>query len=105
MRAGLLRERVVIQRATESTNSQGQMVLTWPGTTVATVHAAVRPVPRQTGESLAAGKVTAQVDYEVEIRYRADVTPKMRLSWTPFRGTARLLEIHEIDLKDREYVV
>lgn len=100
MRAGQLRELVTIQQATTTLDAHGATVQTWPGTVIDTVWAAVRAVPRAQGESLQQDKVTALVDYEVEIRYRADVMPKMRLSWTPFQGTAKTLEIHAVNPKE-----
>lgn len=96
---GELRDRVTILSAGESTNSHGATVLNWSSpTTIATVWANVNGAGG--AEELETGKVTAVVTYEVEIRYRADVTPKMRLSWTPFRGSARTLEIHAVLPKD-----
>ena len=34
--------------------------------------------------------------YTVTTYYRADVTPKMRLSWTPYKGSAKTLEIRGV---------
>ena len=47
-------------------------------------------------ESFKAGAVAASHPYEVEIEYRGDVTPKMRVSWTPYGGSAKTLEIQGV---------
>jgi SPP1 family predicted phage head-tail adaptor len=52
-------------------------------------------------EVLRAQSIGSQTNYEIEIRFRTDVTPKMRLRWTPFTGTSRTFEIHGIQLGDR----
>ena len=90
MRAGEMRDRVTIQQNTPSTNSQGGRTASW--STLATVWALVAAVAGG-GEGLQAEAVTASLRYDVTIRYRADVTPKMRLSWTPYGGSAKTLQI------------
>jgi SPP1 family predicted phage head-tail adaptor len=99
---GTLRERVTIQQPVETPDTQGGRVTTW--TTLATVWAAIRPWRRAGGEYLQAQSVIAKMDYEVEIGYRPDVTPKMRLQWTPYRGTVKTLQIVEATLT-RERVI
>lgn len=97
--AGALRERVTIQQPTEVADSQGGAALTW--STLATVWAAVRPWVRGGAEYAQAAAVGAHADYEVEINYRTDVTPAMRLSWTPYAGSAKTLQILEVVAPDR----
>lgn len=91
---GQMRERVVIQQPTTGTDTTGGETTT--PATLATVWAAVRPWPRAGGEFIKAGAHGSHVDYEVEIAYRGDVTPTMRLSWTPYKGSAKTLEIIEV---------
>jgi head-tail adaptor len=47
-------------------------------------------------ERLAQAAIGAQQAYTVIVRYRTDITPAMRISWTPFRGTAKTLQIHGV---------
>lgn len=89
--AGRLTERVVIQQRADVSDGQGGATTTW--STLATVWAAVLPRPA-VAESLQAGAVTATGGYDIEIRYRMDVTAKMRLLWTPYlAAAAKTLEI------------
>ena len=82
---GEMQDRIVIQ-----SKSTGAGAVTW--TTVDTVWASVRPL--SAGEGLQTEAVRSTVQYEVTIRYRADVTPVMRLSWTPYlAGSAKALQI------------
>ena len=88
--AGRLSHRVVIQQKTTTTDSQLGRSVVWG--TLATVWAAVEALAGN--EQLQARAVGSQVAYRVEIAYRADVTPSMRLSWTPYTSTtAKTLEI------------
>lgn len=89
---GRLRERVIIQSRTETTDSQGGHPVT--SATVATVWARVAPASSR--EQLAATAVSSQVDYMVEMQYRTDVTPTMRVLWTPYQGTQKTLEVSSV---------
>lgn len=95
---GRMRDRVTIQQKTTTTDTQLGRSVSWG--TLATVWANVRPWPRAGGETIRAQAITAQMDYEVEIRYRADVTPTMRVLWTPYDGSQKTLEIFEATPKD-----
>ena len=75
MRAGDLRHRVTIQQPVETQNAYGEPVVAWQD--VATVWAAVEPLRGR--EFFDAQQVQARVDHRIRIRYRADVTPKMRV--------------------------
>ena len=91
--AGELRERLTIQQNTPSTTSQGGRSASWG--TLATVWGAVRPVAGD--EVLQAASIGSQMPFEMEIRYRADVTAKMRVQWTPYSASAaRTFEIHGV---------
>lgn len=86
-RVGELRDRVVVQ---SKSTAAGPVSLT----TVATVWASVRPL--SAGEGLQTEAVRSTVQYEVEIQYRVDVTATMRLSWTPYGGSAKTLQINGV---------
>lgn len=79
MQAGKLRERVTIQQEVVTRDTFGAEVNPW--TDVATVWASVRP--GSSGERFisAADQVQATITHTVRIRYRAGLTPKMRLKW------------------------
>jgi SPP1 family predicted phage head-tail adaptor len=102
LRAGDLREHVTIQQKTNTANGQGGRTSTW--STLATVFAKVEAVDG--AETIAAGGVTALQRYRVTIRYRADVGPTNRISWTPYlSSTARTLEVHSAPPPNREWLV
>jgi head-tail adaptor len=100
---GELRDRVAIQQATRTPDGEGGYDVSWPGTVIAIVWAKVTPASAG-DEALRSDAVTAVHRYEVTIRYRADVAPKMRLSWTPYQGAAKVLEIQSVQLLDRAHV-
>lgn len=94
---GQLRERVTIQEKTTTPDSQGGRTTTWG--TLATVWASV--VPLTMGEKLQASAVGSTLAYRVTCRYRADVTPAMRITWMPFMSeTTKTLEIHGVQAAD-----
>lgn len=103
MTTGELTDRVVIQSKTPTPDSQGGRSVSWG--TFATVWAHVRAA--RASEQEQAQAVGSHVDHAVTIRYRADVTPSMRLSWTPYTGSAKTLQIngvHPIDGR-REFIL
>jgi SPP1 family predicted phage head-tail adaptor len=77
MKAGDLRERVAIQRATSTRDEYNAEVLSW--TTVATVWAQV--VERGGRAPLLAERPVMVVSYEVTIRSGLEVSHKDRLVW------------------------
>lgn len=81
MRAGQLRERVTLQAPLRTPDGAGGADIGW--SEVATLWARVEA---QGGGELPAGeRLEARARLEVTIRFRADVTPAMRLVW---RGRA-----------------
>ena len=93
MRSGTLRERVTIQAATVSQDSYGEPIKTWANlATNPTVWANVGS--RASGERFITGgeQVMANVTHTVRIRYRTDVTVKMRLQWR----TSRYLYVENV---------
>lgn len=89
---GELRDRVTLQVKSTAPDGQGGRAVTWGA--LATVWAAV--VPLSARERLAAAAIGAQQLYTVVIRYRDDVVPSMRLTWTPYRLAAKTFEIHGV---------
>lgn len=82
--AGELRTRLTLEAPCRTSDGGGGATVTWQE--LAQVWAAVRP---QTGdEDFALDRVAGTVSHEIVIRYRADVTPKMR-----FRQDARVFAI------------
>lgn len=75
MRAGRLRHRVKLQRATEACDDHGQPVKSWY--TEATVPAGVEPLR---GKELVAGNQTAaEATVRIVMRYRPDVVADWRV--------------------------
>jgi SPP1 family predicted phage head-tail adaptor len=98
MSIGTLDQRLTIQTPTYASSTQSsQGVASW--STLATVWGSVTALGGS--EALQAGSVTSGVTYEVEMRYRADVTPKMRLQWTPYSGSAKTLEVLAVQVGTR----
>ena len=88
-----LSERVVIQANTVTSDNQGGRSSSWG--TLATVWAHVRPAT--TREAIQARAVSTETQYVVTIRYRADVTVKHRLSWTPSWSSATAAKTLQIN--------
>lgn len=110
MRAGELRERISFVVATLTPDGQGGRVKTWldliSGTTTPTrIPASVDPMTGS--ERLQATAVTSISTYEIRVRYRIDITPLMRVLWTPYRATvSKTLEISDVNHGDgRRYIV
>lgn len=75
MRAGNLRNYVVIQRSTETHDSNQELILTW--STFASVWAEILPLIGR--EYWASRQVVSEVTGKIRIRYLAGVTAKMRV--------------------------
>lgn len=91
---GNLIDRVTIQQNTTTPDSQGGRASSWG--TLATVWARVDASGAE--ESIGAEAIQSLVNYRVTIRYRADVSPSMRLLWTNYQGVAQTLEVRTVDL-------
>lgn len=98
-----LRDRVTLRSKTPTADSQGGRATTYPVLKTVWAHVA----PGKSGESIQAEQMGAQTPFAVTIRTRTDVTPQMRVSWTPYRQTAKTLEIHGVTFLDntREFQV
>ncbi|TXH48140.1 MAG: head-tail adaptor protein [Desulfurellales bacterium] len=89
MQAGKLRQRITIERATETRDAFGATLQSWG--TLATVWAEV--LPKAAGEEFtsdAASERTSQ-GYTINLRYRSDVTTMMRVNWQ-----SKLLDIESV---------
>lgn len=75
MRAGLLRHKITIQRATETQSAAGALSTTWA--TFATVWSEIEPI---TGREFFAQKIIqGEITHKITIRYLSGVVPKMRI--------------------------
>jgi SPP1 family predicted phage head-tail adaptor len=113
MQAGQLRDRVVILKKSTTPDSQGGRSTTWvdlvtdSAITDRQTRLAANVDPMETRERLQAAAIGATLMYAVTIRYRRDVTEKMRVLWTPYGTTTeKTLEVHGVTPVDgkRAYV-
>ena len=91
LRAGDLRESVVIEAPSESTNAYGESTLTW--SPIANRRAAIRGL--QIAEVMSAQEPYTVATHEVEFRYVPQLKASMRLIWNS-RTPARTLDIVSI---------
>ena len=77
MRSGELRHRIEIKQPTETRDSYGSVKTTW--STLATVWGAIWPVRAK--EFVSMGQTQSEVTHKIGIRYRNDVTTKMRIEF------------------------
>ena len=77
LEAGALRHRITLQSATDTPDGGGGFTTVW--TDVATVWAAIEPLKGR--EQLHAAQLETPVTHRVTLRYRAGVTPKMRVKF------------------------
>lgn len=86
-RIGALRQRVTLQRPVRTDAGGGAATLTWVN--AASMFARVEPLSGREREI--ADRVASRVTHKVLIRYRDDVSPKMR-----FAAKTRVLEIDAV---------
>lgn len=79
LRAGRLNKRVAIQEYASTSDGGGGTTQTWATITNGTVWARVSPLDGV--ERFQAQQVQGTLTHEIEIRYRSDVTTKMRVSY------------------------
>lgn len=91
VRAGELREAVVIEIASEATNSYGESTLSW--SPFVRRRAAIRGI--NVNEVMSAQEPYAVATHEVEFRYVPELKTSMRLIWTS-RTPNRTLDIVSI---------
>lgn len=88
-----LRHRLTIQQPTVTTNSYGEPITTWGA--LATVWGSIRPLSGREATNTGADQVQASVQHDVRIRYRGDITPRMRIVCG-----ARTFDIETVDDPD-----
>jgi SPP1 family predicted phage head-tail adaptor len=93
MQAGRIRHRVTIQQQSVSQNAYNEEVVTW--VTLASVWAELAPARGQERLIALADQVQSSMIQNVRIRYRSDVTPKMRISYG-----SRILDIETVEDPD-----
>ncbi len=76
MNAGKLRHQVTIKKPTETQNSYGEPEVRWQD--IATVWAQVEPLRGR--EYFASKQTVAEIEARITIRYRSDVTAKMKVT-------------------------
>jgi SPP1 family predicted phage head-tail adaptor len=87
MPAGLLRERIAIEQESNVSDGQGGSTLSW--TNVCTIWARISPLRGM--ERLQSMQVQDETVRRITIRYRTDITPKMRAVWG-----SRIMNIREV---------
>lgn len=95
MRAGLLREEIVLQQRTDTVDTFGQPVPAWAD--FATEWAAAEPDRGR--EFFVAQQLEAAEPIRFRLRYRADVTATMRVLW---RGKIYDIKAPPVDYFARE---
>src|SRR5216684_4568255 len=92
MRAGSLNRRLHLQKAVMVADAEGTTTETW--TDLDTVWAHVDPVSAR--ELFQAGQPEERISHQITIRWRADVTAKMRFLFfaTAATATPRIFLIH-----------
>lgn len=92
MKAGQLRQRIVIQSGSAAQNTFGEITTTWAAR--ATVWAAVEPLSGR--EFLDSKLIEAEISTRIRIRRRSDVTETDRLTWSEPGGTAHTFEVQAV---------
>lgn len=94
MQAGKLRHRIVLQQATTSQNSFGELTPSWAAVSGGTVWASVEALSGR--EFLDSRQIEAQVDYRIRLRWRDDVTERNRVTWTDPMNVGHVFEIRAV---------
>lgn len=95
VKIGELRERVQIQRVTNTRDSMGAIIETWA--TLATVWAKVEP--KSAGEQWRREQIQASADWTVTVRYSETYRPSDRIVW---RGrTLQIVGVENPDMRRR----
>jgi SPP1 family predicted phage head-tail adaptor len=96
LRSGLLRHRLTIEEATDVIGDRGGVSETW--STVAQVAASIAPIGGS--ERFISQQRFPDVSHEIAIRYRAGITPKMRLTFGA--RVFDILAVLNVDERNRE---
>jgi SPP1 family predicted phage head-tail adaptor len=79
MRIGRLGERITIESYTSTQDAYGQEVKAW--TPFATLWAEVRTPSASEQFNSGADREIARIDYRIKIRFRSDISNRMRIDW------------------------
>ena len=80
MRSGTLRHRVEIQVQTDTSDGMGGFTNTWnEAFGMSSVPAAIWPL--KAAERMDAMKLELQITHKIRVRYRPEITSKMRIYW------------------------
>jgi SPP1 family predicted phage head-tail adaptor len=101
----LLDDRVSILKRSTTADGQGGRTTSWVDlvteSTTALTRLFAHILPLDVSERIQAAAVGSHMAYTVTMNYRADITAKMRVQWTPYKSTtAKTLEIHGVNAKD-----
>lgn len=99
MKAGNLRNLIIIEQATETFNSEGELVTTWA--TYKSVWAEILPLVGR--EFWASKQVNSETTGKLRIRYIAGITPKMRIKFG--NRYFEILGVINIEEKGEEMVI
>ena len=88
MRAGLLRNKIIIQSPTESRDTIGGVTKTWA--TFAEAWASIEPISQR--EFDRSDQTRADASHKIVIRFVSGVLPTFRVAWT-VSGTTRYFNI------------
>jgi SPP1 family predicted phage head-tail adaptor len=105
--AGDLRDRVAVLKRSTSADGQGGRTTTWvdlvTDSATSLTRFSAKVAPMRAAERLQAAAIGSTLSYVVTLRYRGDVTPAMRIVWTPYKATtAKTLEVHGVHALDGE---
>lgn len=104
--AGELRDRVSVIKKESTPDGQGGRVSEWVDLVTggeSRTRIAARVLPARMSEQLQAAAIGSRLSYRITMRYRAEVSPTMRIEWTPFRSdTTKTFEIHGVQPVDGE---
>jgi len=98
---GTLNERVTLQNVTETRDVNGAAVLTYAD--LVTVWARVEPATIGNSESLTAGQTMVFTRLKITIRYRTDITEKMRIVYDDGSESKSLDILYKTMMGQRRY--
>ena len=87
---GRLRQRVLIEQPIETPDASGGFITSWHE--VATVWAEIRSVRVGRSELAVAGKLQSENWFEMTMRYRNDITTKMRVTYNGISYAIRVVD-------------
>lgn len=92
---GRLRNKVALQKATETSDGAGGCTEAW--STIASIYADIRPTGGD--EAYRQGKVQDKVTHKIFVRYRSDIQPYYRIQYES--RIFNIKNIMNIDERDR----